>query len=87
VVERWRSASPGAAAGGKSADYLRRTNQVKDLDFILAAIDDIKSVFAMDGQDVIRVTPSVVCGNDRSIAATTASNLGTHGVNILPANA
>jgi 2-phosphosulfolactate phosphatase len=51
VVRRWRDAPPGACAGSRSVDFLRRTGQLGDLDFILAHIDDRREVFEVrDGE-------------------------------------
>lgn len=55
VVERWRGAEPAAIAGSESAAYLRRTGQLHDLEFILAHVDDLGDVFAVDGDEVVRV--------------------------------
>src|SRR5262249_22359579 len=38
VVSRWRDAPPSACLCSRSVDFLRRTNQLRDLDFILAHI-------------------------------------------------
>jgi 2-phosphosulfolactate phosphatase len=51
VIERWRDTTVEACAGGRSAAYLERTNQLDDLDFILSHVDDVDGVFAMaDGE-------------------------------------
>jgi 2-phosphosulfolactate phosphatase len=41
LVERWRGASQDAFMMSRSVDYLRRTHQLRDLDFILSHFDDI----------------------------------------------
>jgi 2-phosphosulfolactate phosphatase len=41
VVERWRGKPVGVCAEGRSAEYLRRTGQTDDLDFVLTRIDDV----------------------------------------------
>ena len=46
VVERWRHAPVQVCAEGRSAEYLRRTGQLADLDFTLSHIDDVDAVFA-----------------------------------------
>jgi 2-phosphosulfolactate phosphatase len=51
IVARWRTAPVEACAGGRSAEYLRRTGQVADLAFILSHIDDVDGVFRLrDGE-------------------------------------
>ena len=41
VIARWRSAPAKAAATGRSARYLRRSDQVEDLDFVLTHVNDL----------------------------------------------
>jgi 2-phosphosulfolactate phosphatase len=53
VIERWESAEAAAAAGGPSAEYLRDTGQVADLEFILGHVDDLDQVFEMVGRELV----------------------------------
>jgi 2-phosphosulfolactate phosphatase len=51
IVSRWRDAPPGACLGSRSVEFLRRTSQLRDLEFILAHIDDRREVFEVrDGE-------------------------------------
>ena len=51
VIERWRGAPVEACAGGRSAEYLRRTEQLDDLDFVLSRVDVVDAVFEFaDGE-------------------------------------
>jgi 2-phosphosulfolactate phosphatase len=51
TIERWRDAPVEACAGGRSAEYLRRTDQLDDLDFVLSRVDDVDAVFVFaDGE-------------------------------------
>jgi 2-phosphosulfolactate phosphatase len=51
IVSRWRDAPPSACLCSRSVDFLRRTDQLTDLDFILAHIDDLQEVFEVrDGE-------------------------------------
>ena len=43
-VERWRGVPLDTIREGRSADYLRRSHQEHDLDFILAHVDDVETV-------------------------------------------
>jgi len=53
IVERWGEAPPSACMTSKSVDYLRRTGQLKDLEFILKHVSDLDSAFMLeDGQIV-----------------------------------
>ena len=51
VIKRWGDAPVEACAGGRSAEYLGRTGQLADLDFVLSRVDDVDAVFAFaDGE-------------------------------------
>jgi 2-phosphosulfolactate phosphatase len=52
VVGRWRGAPPEACLCSRSVDYLRRTGQLRDLDFILAHMDDLRAVFTVRNGEV-----------------------------------
>lgn len=43
-VERWRDPSLEVIREGRSADYLRRSHQEHDLEFVLSHIDDVDTV-------------------------------------------
>ena len=45
LVARWRCAQPGDFLTSDSVSYLRRSNQIHDLDFILSHFDDVDSAF------------------------------------------
>jgi len=44
LIERWRGADFNIVREGRSADYLRRSGQVHDLEFVLHHIDDLDVV-------------------------------------------
>jgi 2-phosphosulfolactate phosphatase len=52
-IARWDGASDDAWVGSNSVEYLRRTNQLRDLDFILAHLDDLDMVFMMANGEVV----------------------------------
>jgi 2-phosphosulfolactate phosphatase len=54
-VERWRGARPDGFLMSKSVEYLRRSNQLDDLDFILNHIDDIPAVFVLKDNEIAMV--------------------------------
>jgi 2-phosphosulfolactate phosphatase len=43
-VERWRDEPLDVIREGRSADYLRRSDQLADLEFVLSHIDDVETV-------------------------------------------
>jgi 2-phosphosulfolactate phosphatase len=53
IVKRWRGATVAAITCGASAEYLRRTNQTKDLDFILAHVGDLDRIYRLEQGEVI----------------------------------
>ena len=55
LVSRWRDAPPEACLGSRSVDFLKRTGRIRDLDFILAHIDDLQSVFTVRDGEVHRI--------------------------------
>jgi 2-phosphosulfolactate phosphatase len=44
IIERWRSAPLDVIREGRSADYLRRSGQEEDLEFVLTHVDDVQTV-------------------------------------------
>jgi 2-phosphosulfolactate phosphatase len=58
VVARWRGAPAAACADGASAAYLRRSGQLKDLDFILGHVDDLDAVFPIADGEVFMLPPA-----------------------------
>jgi len=55
IVSRWSGAQPHAFLGSKSVEYLRRTGQLRDLEFILSHVDDLQAVFTMRDGAVVMV--------------------------------
>ena len=43
LVERWRGAPHDAFRLSQSVDYLQRSGQLRDLDFILSHFDDVET--------------------------------------------
>jgi len=53
VIERWRDAPADACLCSRSVDFLKRTGQTGDLEFILSHIDDLVSVFSINDGEVL----------------------------------
>lgn len=60
IVERWRNVPPHACANGNSAKYLERSGYLKDLDYILDHVDDLKTAFRMVRGEVLEVVATPV---------------------------
>jgi len=54
LIERWHGVPADAWTGGRSADYLRRSGQTEDLDYVLGHVADLDAAFALrDGEVVL----------------------------------
>lgn len=58
IIERWRGKPVELIVEGASVEYLRRTDQLQDLDFILAHIDDLNEVYQMEGEQLVKIASS-----------------------------
>jgi 2-phosphosulfolactate phosphatase len=54
IVRRWHGASVEAFASSRSVDYLERTGQIADLDFIMSHLDDVNSSFSVVAGEVVQ---------------------------------
>jgi 2-phosphosulfolactate phosphatase len=59
LVKRWSGATVEVITAGNSAAYLRETGQSRDLDFILAHVDDIQTAFRLEAGELVSVPPAV----------------------------
>jgi 2-phosphosulfolactate phosphatase len=59
IIERWSGQGLDAITRGASADYLRRTDQLRDLEFIMAHVDDVSAVFRSEGGRVSQLAGAV----------------------------
>jgi 2-phosphosulfolactate phosphatase len=55
VIERWESVLPTGLLVSKSVDYLKKTDQLGDLDFILSRIDDLDCVCTLRNHEIVTV--------------------------------
>ncbi|MFB3922535.1 MAG: 2-phosphosulfolactate phosphatase [Terriglobia bacterium] len=53
IVRRWGNSRPEAILGGKSVAYLKRSNQLEDLEFILGHINDLDDIFTLRHGEVV----------------------------------
>ena len=56
IVRRWREAPAKACLCSHSVDFLKRTGRLRDLDFILRHVDDLRAVFAVQNGEVKMIT-------------------------------
>lgn len=55
IVERWQGKPVDAWQGSKSVDYLRRSNQLRDLDFVLAHQNDLRMACAVRHGEIVAI--------------------------------
>jgi len=65
-ISRWSGKGPDEARFGRSADYLRRSGQEEDLEFILSHIDDLDTVPSLLDGELIPVSRRIEV-NQRSM--------------------
>ena len=54
TLERWRGTAVDSWQASRSVDYLRRSDQLHDLEFVVSHIDDIDDVFRVIDGEVVR---------------------------------
>ncbi len=54
IIEQWSGKPADVIAVGASADYLRNSGQVRDLEFILVHVDDLDEVYRFERGQVVR---------------------------------
>lgn len=54
IIEQWSGKPVGVVTVGASADYLRNSGQVRDLEFILAHDDDLDEVYRFERGQVLK---------------------------------
>jgi len=54
IIERWSSVPADAIIDGASAQYLRRSDQCQDLEFILTHVDDLDEVYRFERDQVVK---------------------------------
>jgi 2-phosphosulfolactate phosphatase len=56
IVNLWKDKPVTVCGEGKSAEYLRRSGQIKDLDFILRHVNDLKSALSVKNDEIVKAT-------------------------------
>jgi 2-phosphosulfolactate phosphatase len=56
LVEWWNTMPLDAIVDGASAEYLRKTDQPRDLEFILTHVDDLDAVYRFERGQVVQAT-------------------------------
>ena len=66
IVDRWHGSLPSACRQSESVAYLRRTGQMKDLEFILAHVNDSACAMMQDNE-VVEAQKAVLCERDLNV--------------------
>jgi 2-phosphosulfolactate phosphatase len=56
IVERWSDVPVTSITTSASADYLRKSGQTRDLDFVLSHVDDLDDVYRYERGQIVKVT-------------------------------
>jgi 2-phosphosulfolactate phosphatase len=56
IVTLWKDKPVTICGEGKSAEYLRSSGQVKDLDFIISHINDLNSALSIKNDEIIKIS-------------------------------
>jgi 2-phosphosulfolactate phosphatase len=59
IVARWSGAPASGCCISNSVAYLRRTDQLRDLDFILEHIDDLDEVYTVAGDEIVAASERI----------------------------
>jgi 2-phosphosulfolactate phosphatase len=54
LIEQWSGTPVNAITSGASADYLRKSGQTRDLDFILTHVNDLDEVYRFERGQVVK---------------------------------
>jgi 2-phosphosulfolactate phosphatase len=54
IISRWHGAAVEEILDGASAEYLRRSGQVADLEFVLSHVDDLSAVYRFTDGEVVQ---------------------------------
>jgi 2-phosphosulfolactate phosphatase len=60
IINRWKDRPVTVCSEGKSAEYLRKTGQIRDLDYILKHINDFNSALTIKNYEIVKIPDSVI---------------------------
>jgi 2-phosphosulfolactate phosphatase len=55
LIDAWSGAPLERCTDGKSCDYLRRSGQLEDMEFVLAHVNDLETIYALDNNEVVTI--------------------------------
>lgn len=60
IVEQWSGVPVNAICNGASADYLRNSGQIRDLEYILTHVDDLDEIYRFEHGQVVKETAELL---------------------------
>ena len=60
IIEQWSGVPVNTICDGASADYLRNSGQIRDLEYILAHIDDLHDIYRFEQGQVVKETAELL---------------------------
>ena len=60
IIEQWSGVPVDTICNGASAEYLRNSGQSRDLEYILAHVDDLNEVYRYEQGQVVNVTAKLL---------------------------
>ena len=79
IVARWSNTPVDTIVEGASAEYLRKTGQSRDLEFILTHVDDLEAVYRFEEGEVVQLAGEQAPGREGVLAGHE-----THGYDVAP---
>ena len=70
VARRWAGAPTVECLVSESAQYLKRSGQLQDLNFVLDHVDDLDAVIKVEGGEAIRLPAEPRCGKSAGLPLT-----------------
>ncbi len=67
LVNEWRDKPVTVCAEGKSAEYLRKSGQIRDLDFILKHVNDLSLPLVVKNDEIVKVLNVATFVEDKTV--------------------
>src|SRR5207302_9476809 len=75
LVQRWSGAPADGFLGSKSVEYIRRSDHLRDLEYVLSHIDDSPAVFTLKDQEIVMI-PVAQCHREKACPISTQRKHG-----------
>lgn len=65
IAQRWQNRPVEALLVSNSVAYLRKSGQLQDLEFVMAHVDDLESVFELQGDEIVMIPVEQASNQDK----------------------